>query len=164
MTSTDVGTPTSVTEYTNTIENQGSVTIGEEDIYKTQNNLSPIYFTDDIRMVVQLFSMQQQADLSNSIIYIEFRSDGAVDEYALTSRFRANDTVRFYALRIVASNEFLFMGKQLFPSTFDPSIEANKFLQPILPLVYSTEKNELFSSLSQYITAANNTHFDTTKL
>jgi hypothetical protein len=80
-------------------------------VYKTENNLPPLYFTDDVRMIIQLISMQQQSDLSNNIIFIEYRSDGIVDEYAVTARFRTNDTARFYALRMVASNEFLFMGK-----------------------------------------------------
>lgn len=88
------------------------MTVTEEEVYKTENNLPPSYFTDDVRMVVQLFSMHQQTDLSNSIIFIEYRGDGVVDEYAVTAKFRANDTLRFYALRLVDSNEYLFMGKQ----------------------------------------------------
>ena len=84
--------------------------------------MSPEYFTDDVRMVVEMFSMQQQSDLTKKIIFIEFRSDGTVDEYAVTVRFRANDTVRFYALIIVVSNEFLFMGKESLAAAFDPSL------------------------------------------
>jgi hypothetical protein len=55
-------------------------------------------------MVVQLFSIQQKIDLSNSILFIEYHGDGVVDEYAITAKFRANDTVRFYAIRIISSN------------------------------------------------------------
>jgi hypothetical protein len=115
-------------------------------------------------MVVKLFSMQQQTELSNSIIYIEFRSDGVVDEYAVTARFRVNDIMRYYALRIVASNEFLFMGKQVFPSKFDPTFEANKFFVPIDPILYSSANVELFSSLAQIINDSNKKNFDMTKL
>ncbi len=60
--------------------------------------------------------------MSDNIIFIEFKSDGIVDEYAVTARFRANETVRFYALRIFESNEFLFMGKESFAAKFDPSL------------------------------------------
>ena len=115
-------------------------------------------------MVIQLFSMQQQSDLSNSIIYIEYRSNGEVDEYAITARFRTNDTVRFYALRIVTSNQFLFMGKESFAASFDPSLEINKFLQQIVPIAYTDANLEMFASLAQFITATNNTQYDMKEL
>lgn len=72
-------------------------------------------------MVLQLFSIQQQSDLSDNVIYIEYHGDGVVDEYAVTVRFRANDTVRFYALRMTQTNEYLYMGKDEYPASWDPA-------------------------------------------
>lgn len=56
-----------------------------------------------------------------------------VEEYAVTARFRANDTVRFYAVRVISTNEFLFMGKDYLPPTFDPSTTLNQFLGETIP-------------------------------
>jgi hypothetical protein len=52
------------------------------------------------------------------------------------------------------------MGKNLYASTFDPSLSANQFLTPVAPELYNVADLDLFTQLSNFITANNNTHFD----
>jgi len=52
------------------------------------------------------------------------------------------------------------MGKNSYASTFDPSLLANQFLTPITAELYNVADLDLFTQLSTFITANNNTHFN----
>ena len=78
MTIGDGSNPTSEDIYVDEIDHEGSQTVVDLQNFKTENNLSPDYFTEDVRMVIQMFSIQQQTDLSDNIIFIEFHGNTIV--------------------------------------------------------------------------------------